>query len=177
MGRPPFGTAEFLCRSMESPNEAYLKIYMQAPYQGTETLPGRLRAQQATLVNLPSNPKDNIEAWRRLTTNHVGVTGHLIAEKREAQGEEDPVPGRWDILVSKVLGIRLGDQESYLINGIFRYVHSHFALRSNPSTNIEGLFHPIFYSDFGLAMRPYNVRSLKDGPVSVEELEERGWVF
>lgn len=47
-------------------------------------------------------------------------------------------------------------------------------LRCRLSTNIEGLFHPIFYSNFGLAMRPYNVRSLKDGPVSVEELEEMG---
>jgi hypothetical protein len=52
-GRPPFASAEFLCRSMESPREAYLTVYMQVPYQGTETLPNRLRAQQATLVDLP----------------------------------------------------------------------------------------------------------------------------
>lgn len=103
--------------------KAYLRIYMQVPCQGTETLPGRLRAQQATLVDLPSNPSDNVEAWRRLTTNNVGVTGHLIAEKREAQGEEDPVPGGWAvyILVSKVPVFPLGDQQSYFINGIFRW--------------------------------------------------------
>lgn len=122
-GRPPFATAEFLCRSLESPSEAYLKIYMQVPYQGTETLPGRLRALQANLSDLPPLPSDTVEAWRRLTTNHVDVTGHLIAEKREAQGEEDHVPGGWAayILVSKVPGIPLGDQQSYLQHGMFKW--------------------------------------------------------
>ncbi|KAF7122798.1 hypothetical protein CNMCM5793_000908 [Aspergillus hiratsukae] len=121
-GRPLFASAEFLCRSMESPREAYLTVYMQVPYQGTETLPNRLRAQQATLDDLPSNSSDDIEAWRRLAANSVDVTGRLIGEKQETQGEEDPVPGGWSayILVTKVPGTRLGGKESVLQDGKFR---------------------------------------------------------
>ncbi|RLM01630.1 hypothetical protein CFD26_107020 [Aspergillus turcosus] len=85
------------------------------------SLPNRLRAQQATLDDLPSNPSDDIEAWRRLAANNVDVTGRLIGEKQEAQGEEDPVPGGWSayILVTKVPGTRLGGKESVLQDGKF----------------------------------------------------------
>ncbi|KAL5356310.1 hypothetical protein BJX96DRAFT_171493 [Aspergillus floccosus] len=152
-GRPPFRAAEFVCECVEDPaTQAYLTVYLQTPYLGTETLPARFRAEQATLQKLPTNPEEAIEAWGRLTAHNVDVTGHLMAHKQEAQGEEDPVPGGW-------------------------YVHSHFELPSNTYIDVDRLFDPVVLAAFGLVQEPYDISSLGEEPVSDQKLEETCWVL
>lgn len=107
---------------MESPStQAYLTVYLQVPYLETQTEPAYLRAEQATLENLPRDPAEEAEAWRRLKANNVTATGRLLSRKQEAQGNDDPVPDGWSVylLASKVPGTRLAEESSVLKDGMF----------------------------------------------------------
>lgn len=104
---PSYSQAKLLCRNIADPAEqAFMRIYMQIPYQGTEAEPPEDRAQQAS-----SRTHEELTALKTFTDKNSKITPTLLAYKEDKQDDRGIVPGGYiTYLVWNILpGLRLGD--------------------------------------------------------------------
>lgn len=102
---PSYAAARFLCRSQDN-QQAFMRIYMQIPYQGTEFASHQVRAQQATRYS-----HEELAALQTFTKNTSKITPSLLAYKETRQSDQGIIPGGYItyIVWSKVPGIRLAN--------------------------------------------------------------------
>jgi hypothetical protein len=102
---PPYSAARLLCENPNDPNQkAFMRIYMQIPYEGTEIEPPETRAQQAS-----SRSHSELDAFKAFTKLGSTVTPKLLAYKETTQDEGRLVPGGYItyIVWEKVPGVQL----------------------------------------------------------------------
>jgi hypothetical protein len=105
--RGSYSQAKLLCRNVANPaKEAFMRIYMQIPDQGTEFDPPEDRAQQAL-----SRTPIEFTALKTFTDKKSNITPILLAYKEDKQDNSGIVPsGFITYLVWNILpGLRLGD--------------------------------------------------------------------
>lgn len=106
--RPSFAAAKFRCHDINDPSkEAFMRVYLQIPYAGTESEPAAERARQARMRFLP----DELKALRSMTSQGSTITPRLLGYTEDKQDESGWVPGGFIVCMAwKIVpGFRLGD--------------------------------------------------------------------
>ncbi|KAJ5580149.1 uncharacterized protein N7459_006134 [Penicillium hispanicum] len=106
--RPSFAAVKFRCHDINDPSkEAFMRVYLQIPYAGTESEPAAERARQARTRYLP----DELNALRSMTSQGSTITPRLLGYMEDKQDESGWVPGGFIVYLAwKIVpGVRLGD--------------------------------------------------------------------
>ncbi|KAJ5905675.1 uncharacterized protein N7473_002591 [Penicillium subrubescens] len=107
--RLSFAVTKLLCCNPKNPSTfAFMRIYLQVPYSGTEIDDADTRATQAaTLI-----PRELL-AYQDLTAQDIGCTPKLLGYKVSTQDNRGPVPGGFAVYLvwEKVPGVRLGNKD------------------------------------------------------------------
>ncbi|RFU35299.1 hypothetical protein B7463_g1042, partial [Scytalidium lignicola] len=115
---PCYSQAKLLCHNVANPTEqAFMRIYMQIPYEGTEFDSAQERAQQAS-----SRAHEELNALKSFTDGHSKITPILLAYKEDKQDDQGLVPGGyityliWNILPGVPLGDNLGEAQFWRLS-------------------------------------------------------------
>ncbi|KAJ5176616.1 uncharacterized protein N7482_002493 [Penicillium canariense] len=102
------GVTKLRCRDLRDHKEAFMRIYLQVPYRGTEMDDADTRAKQATTLQ----PRELL-AYEDLTWHDLGFTPKLLGSKTSTQDKWGPVPGGYAVYLvwEKVPGVRLGTKD------------------------------------------------------------------
>ncbi|KAF7626695.1 hypothetical protein F9C07_1934447 [Aspergillus flavus] len=107
--RVPCFRAKFHCEEVGNPgHQAYMVLYMQIPFTGTEYISPDMRTQQAS-SDLPDVALEEFKCYQTLKDIHCEHTPTLIGSSKEAQGPDGWVPGGYlfYFAFTKVPGVRL----------------------------------------------------------------------
>ncbi|CEO58655.1 hypothetical protein PMG11_03363 [Penicillium brasilianum] len=107
--RLSLAAAKLLCCDVnDSRKLAFMRIYLQVPYSGTEEDDADSRATQA----MNYMPRELL-AYQDLTSQNLGFTPSLLGYKISTQEESGRVPGGFAVWLvwEKVPGVRLGEKD------------------------------------------------------------------
>jgi hypothetical protein len=110
-------TTKFICRDRtDHTKDAFMRIYLQVPYRGTEIDDPDTRATQATTI-VP----EELIAYQELTQQKSSVTPKLLGHRISKQDKSGPVPGGFVVclLWEMVPGRRLGSKDSNDVPDLF----------------------------------------------------------
>ncbi|KAJ5915923.1 hypothetical protein N7454_010830 [Penicillium verhagenii] len=107
--RLSFAVTKLLCCDPKKPSTlAFMRIYLQIPYSGTEIEDADTRATQAT----PLIPGELLY-YQDLTAQDIGCTPKLLGYKVSTQDNRGPVSGGFAVHLAweNVPGVRLGNKD------------------------------------------------------------------
>ncbi|CAL5866293.1 uncharacterized protein PFLUO_LOCUS500 [Penicillium psychrofluorescens] len=105
-----FCAAKYLCVDPPSQKRAFMRVYMQVPWEGTEVYPASERQKQVTSMSKEFMPIEGI-AMKAFWKQNSSITPPLLGFKEGIQNPDMPVPGGFIIYIvwGEVPGICLGD--------------------------------------------------------------------
>ncbi|OOQ87318.1 hypothetical protein PEBR_17817 [Penicillium brasilianum] len=111
--RLSYATTQLLCCDpRHTKHLAFMRIYLQVPYSGSETEDADTRAKQA-ITHIPRE----LLAYQDLTTQDLGFTPKLLGYKISTQDKSGFVPGGFAVWLvwEKVPGVRLSENEFWAL--------------------------------------------------------------
>lgn len=104
-----FASTKLLCCDPEDPaQKAFMRIYLQVPYRGTEIDDPDTRGRQARAFT-----SSELITYQRLTQKRLSNTPKLLGYKTGTQDRSGPVPGGFVVWLvwEMVPGLHLGDED------------------------------------------------------------------